>query len=108
MVLKRCMKIALLMGASSALHGCATYNVAAHYDRHAPYFFGGTRLNIAAMAGDEDRLERFGYYGMSAPEYPLLDLPFSLVADTGLLAVTVTGSALDSLPTRIPAGDRWP
>lgn len=67
--------------ASLLLTGCATSSVIQNHERGAPVYFGGTRLNLAALTYDVDALDRFAAYGMQPPRYPLADLPLSLAAD---------------------------
>ena len=63
---------------SLALSGCATYSTISNAGPNTPKVFSGTRLNAAALSGDDYELRRFR---VSPPPYPLLDLPFSFVAD---------------------------
>ena len=47
--------------------------------------FSGTRLDVKAITGDEIGIRKFR---ATPPSYPLVDLPFSLVADTLLFPLT--------------------
>jgi uncharacterized protein YceK len=86
--------VALLVAA--LLSACATTRTATRDEAALPLVYSGTRLNVAALRGDAESLDRFTYYGVQAPEHPLLDLPLSLVADTGVLALLVAGAAYRS------------
>jgi len=96
-VVIRAMVIMLLaVGAA----GCATGEVIHNYRDGAPFFFAGTRLDLASVAEDEVQLEQFRKYGMDAPRYPLLDLPFSAATDAVISfpwLVTNNTSAFDEL-----------
>lgn len=77
------MRIARLAVALTAvsLSACATSSVVQNHERGAPLYFGGTRLNMAALTHDVAQLDRFAIYGMLPPPCPLADLPLSLAAD---------------------------
>ncbi|TJY58323.1 YceK/YidQ family lipoprotein [Sinimarinibacterium sp. CAU 1509] len=80
--------------------GCATGEVIHNYREGAPFFFAGTRLDLASLVEDEVQLEQFRKYGMDAPRYPLLDLPFSAATDAVISfpwLVTNNTSAFDGL-----------
>ena len=62
--------------------GCSTLDATSHITPDSPYYFTGTRLNIAAIRQDQATLARFAEYSMMPAEYPILDLPFSLVMDS--------------------------
>ena len=62
--------------------GCATVNAVDNIERGSPQHFVGTRVNMAAIAHDDEALRRFAQYSMYPARYPLLDLPFSLALDT--------------------------
>jgi uncharacterized protein YceK len=47
--------------------------------------FSGTRLDANAITGNEIGIRKSG---VTPPSYPLLDLPFSLVADTLIFPLT--------------------
>ena len=66
--------------------GCATLTTASHFTRESPMVYSGTRLDIHASANhDEILLVYRDKYGVEPPEYPKLDLPFSLLLDTLIL-----------------------
>jgi len=75
--------VGVLVGMS--LVGCATVETANHAHAGSPKVYGGTRLNVAALSGDQITLDQYGHYGINAPEHPGLDLPLSLVGDTLML-----------------------
>ena len=87
--------LAAAVGAA-LLSSCATVATATRYSKDSPVLYSGTRLNIAALRQDGDTLDEFRQYDMRAPEYPLLDLPFSLIADTGVLALIVAAQSRPS------------
>lgn len=62
--------------------GCATFRTADNAHVGSPKIYGGTRVNIAALKNDESALLKYSGYGIDAPAYPAVDLPFSLVGDT--------------------------
>jgi uncharacterized protein YceK len=66
--------------------GCATYQTISNAEVGSPKVFSGTRMNLAAMRGDETALRRLPG---TAPRRPALDLPLSLVLDAALLQMTV-------------------
>lgn len=73
----------LLVSAS----GCATTSTLSQpIHKGAPLVLSGARLDIAALRDDERIEERFG---VSPPDYPLLDLPLSLMLDGLVLSYTV-------------------
>lgn len=51
-----------------------------------PLVMSGTRLNLAALRNEAAVLDRFG---VSAPDYPLLDLPFSTFLDVVVIWYTL-------------------
>ena len=63
--------------------GCATLTTASHFTKESPRIYSGTRLDIHATAYHEDILRVYrDKYGVTPPNYPKLDLPFSLLLDT--------------------------
>jgi uncharacterized protein YceK len=58
--------------------GCATVRTLTEYQPGDPVFMSGTRLDVAAIAGDKLALKKFH---ATPPAWPWLDLPFSFVAD---------------------------
>ncbi len=70
-----------------SLNGCATINSIDSANPGSPVFFSGTRLNAAALQDNKMTLNKFK---TEPPESPLLDLPFSFVAD--LFISPLTGS----------------
>ena len=63
---------------AALLCGCATARTLTGYRPGDPVFMSGTRLDVAAIANDKPALKRFH---ATPPAWPLLDLPFSFVAD---------------------------
>lgn len=96
MPMNRLLPCVVALLCTTQLGACATARTAARDEAALPLVYSGTRLNIAAIRGDDEALERFTYYGVQAPEHPVLDLPLSLVADTGVLALIVAGTAYRS------------
>ncbi len=60
------------------LCSCATVRTLTEYRRGDPVFMSGTRLDVAAIVGDQLVLGRLQ---AKPPTWPWLDLPFSFVAD---------------------------
>lgn len=74
--------LALLLG----LAGCGTIRMMPSVgSARAPKIYSGTRLDLHAISGSRERLERFG---ATPPEHPWADLPFSFLLDTLILPVT--------------------
>lgn len=67
------------------LPACATFDTISNAKPGTPVFFSGTRLDLNTLQQDEIALEKFN---VSAPEYPLLDLPASLVFDLFISPLT--------------------
>lgn len=65
---------------SLLLGGCATVKTlpSLHVSGN-PKILSGTRLNLRTLLGKKDRISE--KFGIVPPKFPLLDLPFSLVAD---------------------------
>jgi uncharacterized protein YceK len=65
--------------------GCATIRTMPSLSSPGyPRVYSGARLDFNAMTENEERLKKFK---TEAPEYPLIDFPFSLILDTVLLPV---------------------
>ncbi len=79
-------RLLLVSLVAASTSGCATYQTISNAEVGSPKVFSGTRMNIAAMRGDESGLRRLPG---TAPRRPALDLPLSLVLDTALLQMTV-------------------
>ncbi|HSB33562.1 MAG TPA: YceK/YidQ family lipoprotein, partial [Nitrospirota bacterium] len=70
--------------------GCATLTTASHFTKDSPKFYSGTRLDMHARALHEDALLAYkDKYGVDPPDYPGIDLPFSLLFDTVILVPIV-------------------
>ncbi len=70
--------------------GCATLTTASHFTEDSPKFYSGTRLDIHSSAQDENILLVYkNKYGVEPPDYPRIDLPFSLLFDTVILVPVV-------------------
>ncbi len=74
--------------------GCATYQTISNAGIGTPKFYSGTRMNAAALRGDESELQRFPG---TPPRRPALDLPLSLVLDTALLPMTAPSALYEVL-----------
>ena len=96
MLMNRKLSYAVALLCTTPLGACATARTATRDEAALPLVYSGTRLNIAAICGDDEALDRFTYYGVQPPGHPVLDLPLSLVADTGVLALIVAGTAYRS------------
>lgn len=61
------------------LGGCATTSTLSQpAHERKPVVMSGTRLDIASLRNEPDLQAK---YGVSPPDYPLLDLPFSVFLD---------------------------
>jgi uncharacterized protein YceK len=76
------------------LSGCATIDSINTAERGTPKVFSGTRLDVAAIAGDDSRLRRFR---TAPPRYPWLDLPFSVIADLVIFPLTCGAAAYEAV-----------
>ncbi len=74
--------------------GCATFRTLESAGEDGPRVFSGTRLDIHALTGNHAALKKFNVPPL---KYPLLDLPFSFVADLVFLLFTVPPAAHDKL-----------
>jgi uncharacterized protein YceK len=84
----RIMKISLFIFIISIfLSGCATIDTITKADSDSPIFFSGTRLDVTAQKDNKIKLMK---YNTPPPRYPLIDLPFSFLAD--LFISPLTGS----------------
>jgi uncharacterized protein YceK len=79
--------------------GCATYTtLPLLYLAQAPKVFVGTRLDVHAIRGDEERLREYdGKYRVTPPAQPKADLPLSLIADTILFPFVAPVSLYEAL-----------
>lgn len=64
-------------------NGCASFLSLSERNTGNPLIFSGTRLNYSAISGNSP-----SEFSCEAPKYPVLDAPFSFVADVFLLAIT--------------------
>ena len=71
---------------AAGLTGCGTLRMMPSVGRsHAPKIYSGTRLDLHTVRKDTASLRKFQ---ARPPEYPLIDLPFSMILDTLILPVT--------------------
>ena len=92
---KRMFAPALLVLAVALTNACATVQTMdGMTTRDSPKVMSGTRLDVTAIQGNRAALQKFD---AEPPEYPWLDLPFSMVADVVLLPVTLSAAAYDVL-----------
>jgi uncharacterized protein YceK len=87
----------LIVVFSLILSACATFEAADNVHQGSPRFFAGTRLDVAALTGNEAALDYFGEHGMAPPGYPGADLAPSIVADVALLPVAVAYTITEPL-----------
>lgn len=80
------LRATLLALAVLCLTACASFSTISNAGINTPKVYSGTRLNLAALRGDDDALKRFP---AAPPRRPALDLPLSLVLDTALLPLTL-------------------
>jgi uncharacterized protein YceK len=66
--------------------GCATYRTMSA-ESEDPKLYGGTRLNVHALSGDDAAAPK---PKVDAPRYPLLDLPLSFALDTAIFPMTLS------------------
>lgn len=70
-----------------SLNGCATTSTLSQpIHERKPVFMSGSRLDLASLRNEADLQEIFG---VTAPDYPLLDLPFSVLLDLIALGYTI-------------------
>ena len=74
----------------ASLPACATINTVSNAKPGNPIFFSGTRLNLNAIQNDQIAMKK---YNVSPPDYPLLDLPGSVIIDL-IFAPLTSGVAL--------------
>jgi len=80
-------KIPLLLILLVFLSGCATTSTLSQpVHENKPLVMSGVRLNFASLRNDPAVSDKFG---VSAPDYPLLDLPFSAFFDLLVIWYTV-------------------
>jgi len=80
---------------AALLCGCATVRTLTEYQSGDPVFMSGTRLDVAAIAGDRLVLNKFH---ATPPAWPWLDLPFSFVADFFFWMLPHTATASPGSP----------
>ena len=71
-------RITVLSLCALLLGGCATARTMVAYQPGYPWFMSGTRLDVAAIRGDQAALDRSH---AKPPAFPRVDLPFSFGAD---------------------------
>jgi uncharacterized protein YceK len=88
-------KIVLLwLMAALWIGGCATATSMESAEHGTPLVYSGTRLDLAAVANDQNDLQQFRTL---PPVFPWLDLPFSLIADTAMLPLSIGAAGFDWL-----------
>ena len=92
-------RLVWLVAAAFWASGCATVTSLDSAGRRGPLVYSGTRLDLAALVGDEHGLRRFNTV---PPAYPWLDLPFSLAADTVILPLTFAQAGFEWSISRRP------
>jgi uncharacterized protein YceK len=88
------MRIFLMVLLVTMSTGCATYRTISAAGPGSPMVMSGTRLDVAALARDEYEIRKLR---AAPPPYPLVDLPFSLAADTLLLGLTLQAAVSESM-----------
>ncbi len=71
-------RVTVLSLCALLLGGCATARTMVAYQPGYPWFMSGTRLDIAAIRGDQAAVDRSH---AKPPAFPRVDLPFSFGAD---------------------------
>lgn len=80
-------KLPLLLTFLFLLGGCATTSTLSQpVHERKPLVMSGVRLNLASLRKENAIRDRFG---VSPPNYPLIDLPFSAFFDSLVLWYTV-------------------
>ncbi len=83
-------KLSILFAALLITSGCATLTTASHFTEESPKIYSGTRFDIRASLHDESALSVYrDRYGVTPPDYPKIDLPFSFLFDTIILGPVV-------------------
>lgn len=83
----RYIKLPLLLTLLLFSGGCATTSTLSQpVHERKPLVMSGARLNLAALRSEPAISERFG---VSPPDYPVLDLPFSAFLDVLVIWYTV-------------------
>jgi uncharacterized protein YceK len=80
---------------AALLCGCATVRTLTEYQPGDPVFMSGTRLDVAAIAGNQPALNRLQ---AKPPAWPWLDLPFSFVADLFFWMLPRTSASAPGAP----------
>ena len=84
--LKHCLAV-LTLTTMLLVGGCATTSTLSQpAHERKPVVMSGSRLNIASLGNVSDIRTK---YGVAPPEYPLLDLPFSVFLDLLALGYSV-------------------
>lgn len=82
----RSSRVWIIVALAVVLQGCATIRTMPSVaTAEQPKIYSGTRLDLNAIAKNEERLKQFK---AEAPMHPLIDFPFSLILDTVILPVT--------------------
>lgn len=89
LISRRIIPVITALSLLSGLTGCATYSTISNADKGTAKVFSGTRLDARALVGETTINRKFN---VSAPRYPLLDLPFSVMADMVLFPMTWSAS----------------
>lgn len=79
---------------AGSLSACATARTLPQVSERSSWMYSGTRLNVAALSGDQVALSDYWARGIDPPAYPGLDLPLSLMADTAVFVGVATGDLL--------------
>ena len=69
--------------------GCATLEAVSKAKQGSPKIYSGTRLDAHAINQNSEYLKNIKLeYGISPPEHPWIDMPFSIVLDTAFFPLT--------------------
>ncbi len=93
------MRVVVRMGAAAVLGvilaGCATVRTMPELGSYgSPKVMSGTRLDYNAATDDQEDLKKFK---ASAPDHPVLDMPFSFIVDLIIIPITLSVAVYEAL-----------
>lgn len=103
--LRRSLGLGLLVAMGFGLSACSTLSTSERAPENGAQLYAGTRLNVAAISGDQDELQKFKALGLTPVRYPAIDLPLSLVGDTLMLPLVFSYELTEPLLLRLSQAD---
>ncbi|MDH4162210.1 MAG: YceK/YidQ family lipoprotein [Nitrospirota bacterium] len=89
----RAFALIIILLATIILSGCATIRTMPSLGSHGtPKVMSGARLDYNAATDDQEELKKFT---ASAPDHPVLDLPFSATLDLIIIPITLSVAAYE-------------